>query len=257
VYLAHSPFQDSTDPDSGLSHSVRPGTTPSLPAHPAVLPLLSRSFSDAKPISPEHGSNASWLSAYANTQGSRRARRLRGYPIRCICWCRPAFVRIASTRLRPMPWWVITCCAVLVPVAPPGSISAQKPAFTVSRHAKQLPTPKSDHPRRSVSGFVIRTQPRGCKGVGHTRKFHRAPVRCPASELSALRSIFTNRPPIGLVSRCPVSSLSDTVHLIWLKKKPVQSPAWTAGLAGTLRKEESEVICAAQMAAGSMRRGRG
>lgn len=96
----------------------------------------------------------------------------------------------------------------------PGSIFAQKPAFAVIRHAKQLPTPKSDHPRRSVLGFVIRTQPRGCKGVGHTRNFHRAPVRCPASELSALRSIFTNRPPIGLVSRCPVSSLSDTVHLI-------------------------------------------
>jgi len=46
----------------------------------------------------------------------------------------------------------------------PGSAArveiCQKPAITVSRHAKQLPTPKSDHPRRTVSGFVIRTQPR-------------------------------------------------------------------------------------------------
>jgi len=44
VHLAHSPFQDSVDPDSELSHSVRRGTTPSLPAHPAgpatTLPVL-------------------------------------------------------------------------------------------------------------------------------------------------------------------------------------------------------------------------
>jgi len=42
------------------------------------------------------------------------------------------------------------------------------------------------------------------------------------------------------------SSMSATVCLIWLKKRPVQFPAWTAGLAVTLHSEESEVICAAQ-----------
>lgn len=54
-----SSLLDSADPRSGFVPSVLRGTTPSFPAHPAGLATTFLSFSDAKPISPEHGSNAS------------------------------------------------------------------------------------------------------------------------------------------------------------------------------------------------------
>ncbi|WP_454754737.1 hypothetical protein [Cupriavidus necator] len=50
---------DSADPDPALPASVHRDTTPGLPAHPAGLATTFLSFSDANPISPEHGSNAS------------------------------------------------------------------------------------------------------------------------------------------------------------------------------------------------------
>ncbi len=138
---------------------------------------------------------------------------LRGHPPGASFRCRTPLARIVVLALVAAAVVGDSCCAVLVPVAPPGSSCSQKLASVTVVTRKQLPAPKPDHLRRCVSGFVIRAQPVAvgtCLIGGDSSNT----VRCPASESSSLRSTLGNRPPIGLVSRCPVSSLSDTVHLI-------------------------------------------
>ncbi len=93
------------------------------------------------------------------TRGPLPCVPLRGHPPGASFRGRPSLARIALLAFVAAAVVGDSCCAVLVPVAPPGSSCSQKSASTTFVIRNQLPAPKPDHLRRCVSGFVIRAQP--------------------------------------------------------------------------------------------------
>ena len=89
----------------------------------------------------------------------------------CVPLARPPYPVHLAMRARPRKDFVLTPAAY--PVMGDYLLrcfgSGSAPRFDICSEAcvhrlsarNQLPAPKSDHPRRSVSGFVIRTQPYG------------------------------------------------------------------------------------------------